>query len=643
MKRLFLILALMGIGILIHGPCTLAAGEQLPNLPQIPTSPRFTITDRVWPTQYGGAGVCLWADDKLAAVSFTIDDNCSPEWEFWKGLGQKYGWRFTWFIVTGLVDVNPTSYGTWAGLRDLNAQGHDIQSHTVNHYNDGNSLPDSVLEQEYQGSIEAIEANIPGHKVKALGYPACGGNTQLVNEYFAVARECSTYGPGVVNKLAYMNLLASDHFDRTWLGYLLDPSSQYYRGWAEKFHHSVYTYGDDMRPPLHENMEFIKAHEADFWVGTFTDVALYGQERDTHTLTVHEVTSTKIVFELTDRMKDDVFDYPLTVKVCLGASPGQVGVTQNGAGVSFSLVTHGGLTYALVKAVPDKGLVTVTTDGSNPPPSLTVTSPNGSETWQVGTTHDIAWNQTGLSGNVTVDLYKGLTLSGTLGAASASAGKLTWAVPANQAVGSDYKARIYQGNIDDYSDKAFSIVNIIPTNHTVTVNHSSGGHTNKDGTNTVAAGGSLTVTATADSGYAFSGWTGDASGAANPLTLSNVTRNMTITASFKQKPGISAFTATPAAISPGQSSVLKWTVSNADSVSIGPGVGDVTESTEKSVRPTATTTYTLTAKNQNGDSSTRAVTVTVQGSGGGGGDSGGDSGGGSGGGGGCFLAAALFF
>ena len=40
------------------------------------------------------------------------------------------------------------------------------------------------------------------------------------------------------------------------------------------------------------------------------------------------------------------------------------------------------------------------------------------------------------------------------------------------------------------------------------------------------------VTANPDSGYLFDQWTGDYTGKANPLTVTNVTSNMTITANF---------------------------------------------------------------------------------------------------------------
>ena len=41
------------------------------------------------------------------------------------------------------------------------------------------------------------------------------------------------------------------------------------------------------------------------------------------------------------------------------------------------------------------------------PATITVTSPNGGESWVAGSTHAVTWTQTGLIGTVTIDLYKG--------------------------------------------------------------------------------------------------------------------------------------------------------------------------------------------------------------------------------------------
>ena len=74
-------------------------------------------------------------------------------------------------------------------------------------------------------------------------------------------------------------------------------------------------------------------------------------------------------------------------------------------------------------------------------------------------------------------------------------------------------------------------------------------------------------------------------------------------------PAITIFTANPATIVNGASTVLTWTSANATRWFITPELGWVT-GTSATVRPTATTTYTLTAEGPYG-SATRSVTVVV--------------------------------
>src|SRR4029434_6676331 len=57
---------------------------------------------------------------------------------------------------------------------------------------------------------------------------------------------------------------------------------------------------------------------------------------------------------------------------------------------------------------------------------------------------------------------------------------------------------------------------------------------------------------------------------------------------------------------------LSWNVEGATSVEISSGVGTVPATGSREVRPTATTTYQLTARNQAGES-TATATVTVTG------------------------------
>ncbi|HUQ92225.1 MAG TPA: OmpA family protein [Bryobacteraceae bacterium] len=96
------------------------------------------------------------------------------------------------------------------------------------------------------------------------------------------------------------------------------------------------------------------------------------------------------------------------------------------------------------------------------------------------------------------------------------------------------------------------------------------------------------------------------------LTATNragsVSETVTVTV---QQPSVRIlfFTGSPMTISAGQASTLSWQTENADSVEIS-GIGTVAQSGTQSVSPTATTIYTLTARNRFGQS-TAQVSIQV--------------------------------
>ena len=95
------------------------------------------------------------------------------------------------------------------------------------------------------------------------------------------------------------------------------------------------------------------------------------------------------------------------------------------------------------------------------------------------------------------------------------------------------------------------------------------------------------------------------------LTATNAVGSVMATAKVIVRPRIDSFTATPSTIAPGGSSTLRWTTTGAKNVSIDQGIGSVTVDGSRVVTPSSTTPYTLRASNNDGDSVTAEVTVTV--------------------------------
>src|SRR5215813_2240350 len=73
------------------------------------------------------------------------------------------------------------------------------------------------------------------------------------------------------------------------------------------------------------------------------------------------------------------------------------------------------------------------------------------------------------------------------------------------------------------------------------------------------------------------------------------------------------FTVQPASIKPGQSITLVWHTENPTGVTIDPEPGRVMPRGSRQLKPSATTTYTLTARGPNNQVLTKTVTVTVAG------------------------------
>ncbi len=99
-------------------------------------------------------------------------------------------------------------------------------------------------------------------------------------------------------------------------------------------------------------------------------------------------------------------------------------------------------------------------------PSITVTSPNGGETWVTNSTHDITWNSVGVE-NVKIEYDPGNAVGGgrewmvVTASAPAAAGTYSWQLP--PFVTTQGRLRITaveDGTISDVSDAFFDVVNI---------------------------------------------------------------------------------------------------------------------------------------------------------------------------------------
>jgi len=94
--------------------------------------------------------------------------------------------------------------------------------------------------------------------------------------------------------------------------------------------------------------------------------------------------------------------------------------------------------------------------------TLTLTSPNGGESWAAGSTQSIKWSYTGNPGTtVKIELIKGagapVSLADTAPIGSSGSGAYSWAIPSGQTSGADYKVTITATTYSDTSAANFTV------------------------------------------------------------------------------------------------------------------------------------------------------------------------------------------
>ena len=147
---------------------------------------------------------------------------------------------------------------------------------------------------------------------------------------------------------------------------------------------------------------------------------------------------------------------------------------------------------ALTATIPAQGMQTFAFT-FEPQGALAVTSPNGGEAWDRGTTQTITWSSSGAVGpSVAIELYSNGTFTRALASATPDDGSYDWNIPLGEPLGSTYRVRIYSvgdPSISDFSDGTFSITGTAVPG-TITVTAPNGGETWDRGTTQTITWGS---------------------------------------------------------------------------------------------------------------------------------------------------------
>lgn len=369
-----------------------------------------------WPENVGEGQVALWSGNATGAISLTVDDSLEYDFDQWKKWEQEYGFPATFFVPTkpGYIE----EFDLWQDLVD---NGMDVQSHTYGHLDDDEIPNLSSAQSIYQFSkpLEELDKLEGGDKAHTLAYSYGAGDENYARKFYIAARgtqgklnKAGEVNYNRVSGVSMKNTLPLFHTeDRNtsskWsleaaVKTLYDPSGEYrqygvsyYGGWFVMYSHGLSTNknpNSDLKnlylqehpnaptdddgnildeegnkvdfslravfDYMFENWIGPAVENGDIWLDTFTNVAKYGQERDTSKLEITNNTDS-ITYTLTDEMDDTLFTFPLTVKIKVDSSWENIEAVQNGNKLPIKTVDVDGSRYVLVETVPDTGAVTV--------------------------------------------------------------------------------------------------------------------------------------------------------------------------------------------------------------------------------------------------------------------------------------------
>lgn len=137
---------------------------------------------------YDNSPILNRASKKIVALTF--DDGFKGQFVNAKPILDKYGFKATFFIVCNYVNSDNSTYMTWDEIKTLQAEGHDIESHTMNH-KDLDKLSAVKLEYEIGNSQLCLREHGINSTIFASPFGSGQNNatvTAIISRYYGMAR-----------------------------------------------------------------------------------------------------------------------------------------------------------------------------------------------------------------------------------------------------------------------------------------------------------------------------------------------------------------------------------------------------------------------------------------------------------------------
>ncbi|NDW11401.1 hypothetical protein D0T50_00670 [Bacteroides sp. 214] len=217
--------------------------------------------------------VATYQGDRACAISYTFDDGLKEQYTLVAPFFDRLGFKGTFYINGGRVNesdnaITDTTRVTWANLKEMAMNGHEISNHGWLHRN-FKRFSFEEIKEDVDKNDSAIIKHI-GIWARSFCYP----NNAKTPEGVAYVTK-NRVGSRTVQRSIGSKSTPEDL--EKWVDKLIENKE-----WGVGMTHGI-TYGYDAfgNPQrFWEHLEKVKSMEDKVWVGTFAEVAAYTKERE---------------------------------------------------------------------------------------------------------------------------------------------------------------------------------------------------------------------------------------------------------------------------------------------------------------------------------------------------------------------------
>jgi len=358
----------------------------------------ITLTHFAAAQNYGMLRFTNYADDRKSAFSLTFDDGLLSQSENVRPILNQYGFKGTFYVLPPfLTETLPGiwRYGTWPGFQSMALEGHEIGSHTMNHYDLtslawGSITDDSTLLYELYQSKIFIEQKIPGVKCISVNYPYTLHNSvvdsaaslfyengrtlgQVPNDSSLTTEEWFSLKAKVVEFSLPRNSVEDDLDELyTFLEWTQNAINNH--KWEMIIIHDVVPFAQLQElidegvyePVTNEWLtslcDFLWARSSDkeVWVETVGNITRYIKERDNADYQIISASNNLIEINVTDNLDNTIYNYSLSAYVKVPDNWQFVKTEQNGVLDTLQTIVSDTGRVVLAKVIPDDGILKLT-------------------------------------------------------------------------------------------------------------------------------------------------------------------------------------------------------------------------------------------------------------------------------------------